>query len=426
MIDKTLLIHGETIAVALSGGKDSVCLLHLLLSIKEELSLTVKAVHVNHSIRGAESNRDEEFCKNLCKNLNVELKTFTVDAPAYSKQNSLSLEQGARLLRYDCFASIIKSGFANKIATAHHKNDNFETVLFNLFRGTGLGGLTGIKRVNDYIIRPISQLSREDVEDYVKKHDLPFVEDSTNLDTLYTRNFIRQELTPKILDRFPEALDGVKRLSDIVCEEDEFLNGLALKLLTEEGGKIYLPLNSQKVLFRRAVILALKKLGVKKDYEFIHVLQVENLKNLQSGAAVTLPKGVTAVKEYDKIVFFGEKEEKSTLELPYKIGETDFDGKKVVITTENLDKPYLLFDGDKIPPSAVIRTRRDGDVFTKFGGGTKKLKEYLIDKKIPLLSRDELLVVASGQTVYLVLGVEISDTVRLTSETKLKLKAKIQ
>lgn len=425
MIDKTLLKHGETIAVALSGGKDSVCLLHLLLSVKNDLSLTIKAVHVNHSIRGIESDRDEIFVKDLCKNLNVELKTFTVDAPLFSSENNLSLEQGARVLRYKIFNDLIAEGFCQKVATAHHKNDHFETVLFNLFRGSGLKGLGGIKEVNNGIIRPIRQLSRKEVENYVFENGLKFVEDSTNESTLYTRNFIRKEIAPKILERFPDALDSVERLSKIASEEDEFLNDLALKSLVEKGDKIYLPVSTPNALFSRAVILALIKLGVKKDYEYIHVLQVENLKTLQSGAVVTLPKGVTATKEYEDIVFSSEQAEKSSLEIPFSAGKIQFENKTVLITSENIDKPYLLFDGDKIPKNSVIRTRREGDVFTKFGGGTKKLKEYLIDKKIPLSERDELIVIASGKTVYLIVGVEISDLVRIDDNTINKLKIKL-
>lgn len=425
MIDKTILRHGETIAVALSGGKDSVCLLHLLLTVKDELALTIKAVHVNHSIRGSESDRDENFAVELCKKLNVPLKVFKVDAPKFSAENSLSLEQGARLLRYDAFSSIINDGFANVIATAHHKNDNFETMLFNLFRGTGLKGLGGIKQVNDYVIRPIRHLSRQDVENYVVENQLDFVEDSTNLDSLYTRNFIRNELIPKIVERFPEAIDNAEKLSKIAREEDEFLSEQASRLLTEREGKIYLPITAPSVLYNRAVIIAMNNLGITKDYENVHVLQVENLKKLQSGAEVTLPKKVTAVREYDNVVFSSIKTEKTLVELPFAIGKTEIGHKTLVITEEVLDKPYLLFDGDKIPANAVVRTRRDGDVFTKFGGGTKKLKEYLIDKKIPLSERDELLVVASGHTVYLIVGVEISDLIRVTDETKLKLKAKL-
>ncbi|MBQ3234930.1 MAG: tRNA lysidine(34) synthetase TilS [Clostridia bacterium] len=425
MIDKTLLKHGETIAVALSGGKDSVCLLHLLLSVKNELSLSVKAVHVNHSIRGAESDRDEEFVKNLCSTLGVELKVFTVDAPLYSKENNLSLEQGARLLRYRAFNELISDSYCEKIATAHHKNDNFETVLFNLFRGSGISGLSGIKSVNNCIIRPISHLSREDIENYVLKNRLGYVEDSTNKDTVYTRNFIRKEIVPKILERFPEALDSAHRLSKIASEEDEFLNELALQALQEKGDKIYLSFSTPSVLFKRATIIAFKKLGLNKDYEYQHVLQVENLKNSQSGAFLTLPKGIFATKEYDCVIFSTGETKKQDVEIPFSEGKHSFLNETLEISSEILDKPYLLFDGDKIPTGSVIRTRRDGDVFTKFGGGTKKLKDYLIDKKIPLSERDTLPIIAKGNVVYLVFGVEISDLIRVSDNTINKLKAKI-
>lgn len=426
MIDKTLLKHGETIAVALSGGKDSVCLLHLLLSVKDDFSLTVKAVHVNHSIRGAESDGDELFVKTLCESLNVPLVVKKVDAPKFSSENGLSLEQGARLLRYKIFNEIIADGYCQKIATAHHKNDNFETVLFNVFRGAGLGGLAGIKNESSNIIRPISHFLRKDVEDYIEKHNLSFVQDSSNFDTAYTRNFIRHSLVPMIEKRFPEAVESAYRLSKIASEEDEFLNKLSLSKLQEKNGKLYLSTTLDKVLFNRATILALKRLGLTCDYEYIHVLQVENLKNLQSGAVVTLPKGIIAIKEYDFIVFSSKVEEKSDIEIPFSIGKFEFLDKKVTITSGEQDKPYLLFDGDKIPSGSVIRTRRDGDTFTKFGGGTKKLKEYLIDKKIPLSERDKLPIVAKGNTVYMIIGVEISDVVRVTETTKTKLKAKIE
>jgi tRNA(Ile)-lysidine synthase len=285
--------------------------------------------------------------------------------------------------------------------------------------------LTGIKPLNDKIIRTIRQLSQNEIENYVFENNLPFVEDSTNDDTQFTRNFIRKEIAPKILQRFHDALDSVERLSKIASEEDAFLNDLALKSLVEKGGKIYLSASTPNALFSRAVILALSKLGVKKDYEYVHVLQVENLKSLQSGAVVTLPKGVTATKEYGDIVFSSEQAEKSSLEIPFSVSKIGFENKTILITSENIDKPYLLFDGDKIPKNSVIRTRREGDVFTKFGGGTKKLKEYLIDKKIPLSERDELIVIASGKTVYLIVGVEISDLVRIDDNTINKLKIKL-
>ncbi len=424
LIDKTLLNFGETIAVALSGGKDSVCLLHLLLSLKNELNLTVKAVHVDHSIRGKESERDAKFVFDLCKSLNVPLQTFKVDAVSFSEQNHLSLEQGARILRYQIFDKVLSENFADKIATAHHKNDSFETLLFNIFRGAGTSGASGVKSVNGRIIRPLLSFSRQEIDDYIEENKLSFVEDSTNLDTLYTRNFIRKELTPKILERFPDAINSAQRFSKIITEEDEFLNELSLNSLQEIDGDFYLKLSTPPVLFKRATILALKKLGLEKDYEYTHVLSVSSLNDSQSGAVITLPKNITAKREYDAVVFSNKQPIEITEELPFEYKSTIFNGKEITVTSGELDKPYLLFDKDKIPSGAVIRTRRDGDVFTKFGGGTKKLKEYFIDKKIPLSKRDSIPLIAKGNVIFLIVGIEISDLVRVDDRTKTKLKIK--
>lgn len=424
LIDKTLLNHGETIAVALSGGKDSVCLLHLLLSLKNELSLTVKAVHVDHSIRGKESERDAKFVFDLCEKLNVPLQTFKVDAIEFSEQNHLSLEQGARILRYQIFDEILSQGYAQKIATAHHKNDQFETLLFNLFRGSGALGATSIKNKSDKIIRPLLSATREEINDYIEENKLLFVEDSTNFDSVYTRNFIRNEITPKILERFPDAINSASRFSKIIAEEDEFLNELAKNFLENNGGDFYLKLSTPSVLFKRATIIALKNLGLEKDYEYAHVLSVLSLKDSQSGAYITLPKNITAKREYDVVIFSNKPPLEISEEVPFENETTVFNGKEIIVTQGDLDKPYLLFDKDKIPAGAIVRTRRDGDVFTKFGGGTKKLKEYFIDKKIPLSERDKLPLVAKGNTIFLIVGVEISDLVRIDDRTKTKLKIK--
>lgn len=424
LIDKTLLSHGETIAVAISGGKDSVCLLHILLSLKNELNLTVKAVHVDHSIRGKESERDASFVKKLCENLSVPLKVFKVDAVRFSEENHLSLEQSARLLRYQIFDNLLSENYADKIATAHHKNDCFETLLFNIFRGSGLSGASAIKSTNGKIIRPLLSVTREKISEYIEENNLLFVDDSTNLDSAFTRNFIRNELTPKILERFPDAINSSFRFSKIASEEDEFLTELTKTCLEKKGEDFYLKLSTPTVLFRRASIMALKDLGLEKDYEYQHVLSIENLKNSQSGAVITLPKNITATRQYDYVIFSKNSPVSISEELPFSVNAFEFNGKKIIITDGDLDKPYLLFDKDKIPSGAVIRTRRDGDVFTKFGGGTKKLKEYFIDKKIPLSQRDSIPIVAKGNVVYLIIGVEISDLVRVDNDTKTKLKVK--
>lgn len=421
MIDKTLFSSGDVIAVALSGGKDSVCLLNLLLENRKQLNIIVKAVHVDHSIRGKDSENDAEFVKNYCEKLGVSIKIYKVDAPLYCKQNSLSIEQGARALRYGVFNELLSSGYCDKIATAHHKNDNYESLLFNLFRGTGLKGAGGIPKQNGKIIRPLLNASRKQIDEYVDINNLPFTQDKTNLQDDYSRNYIRNRIIPLIEERFPNAVEAGERFTKIARQEDEYLDKLSSEIIIKKEGSFYIPLSKDEVLIKRAVIIALNLLGVEKDYEFVHAEQVLSLKKLQSGAKITLPKNVVAVKEYDYVVLQKDFTQKHLTEHPFLIGKFDFDGTLYEISSKGGD---LKFDGDKIPQGAVIRTRRDGDVFKKFGGGTKKLKEFLIDKKIPLSKRDKLPLIAKGNTVYLIFGVEISDDIKITSETTNVLYAK--
>ena len=297
MLNVSLFNSGDIVAVALSGGKDSMCLLNLLLENAQKLGITVKAVNIDHSIRKIESENDSKFVKTYCQSLNVPLFFKKVDAINYSKQNGYSLEQGARELRYSVFKEAIESGFCTKIATAHHANDNFETVLFNMFRGSGVQGLTGIKAISNGVVRPLINATRNEIDEYVLKHSIPFVEDSTNLNADYTRNYIRLNIVPKILEKFNGAIDSVSRLTKTLQEEDEFLNDLAKNVIAMREGNFCLPTTLQPVIFKRATLLVLKELGITKDYEKAHIDGVFSLLNLKNGSQISLPNGVICIRE---------------------------------------------------------------------------------------------------------------------------------
>ena len=264
MIKLKNIEKNKVIAVALSGGKDSICLIDLLLKSAKEKNLTIKAVNIDHSIRGEESVRDSEFVKDYCKKVGVELRFFKVDAVKYSKENGLSVEEGARLLRYNAFETLLKEKFCNVIATAHHLSDNFETVLFNLFRGTSTKGLIGIPDKRNGFIRPLINVTKKEIDDYVLKNNLPFVEDSTNSNTDYTRNYLRCEVIPKILEKFPTAEVSVKRLGEISKEENDFLDELSNSYLEFCDGKYLLPISLSPILLKRAAKTILYNLGIKK------------------------------------------------------------------------------------------------------------------------------------------------------------------
>ena len=410
----------KTIGVALSGGSDSVALFHFLLESRETFGFKVSAVHVEHGIRGNDSVSDSLFVKDLCDKSGVSLLSFSVDAISYSKENKLSLEEGARAVRYDCFNKAISQGFCDLIATAHHQKDNAETVLFNLFRGTGLKGLTGINDVEDKIIRPLINTKKTEIERYIKDNHLEFVTDQTNFDQKYSRNYIRHSILPIIEDAFLEAENSISRFSLIAKEENDYLEKQTKKIITFFDDRVEIFSNSHVALIKRAIILALKHLGIKKDWEKIHIDDVSSLINKENGKEISLPKDVKAVREYDKLVLFKDKPT-NFYPIPVEPCEFFIDNKKYSLQTVSMPsdlKDALYVDLDKISDNAVIRLREVGDTFTKFGGGTVSLSDYFTDKKIPQRERDSIPVIADGKEILAIFGVAISGKVKIDDTSK--------
>ena len=219
-----MLEKGGTVVVGLSGGADSVCLTHALWSIKDELDLTLVAAHVNHGIRGGEAQRDEDFCKAFCEKYGIEFKVLKADIPALSQQQGLGEEECGRKVRYEFFSSL--AGENGKIATAHNLNDNAETLLFNLTRGTALKGAGGIPPVRDNIIRPLILTPREEIERYCADNSLSFITDSTNLKNEYTRNKIRNIIIPQLKEINSDAVSALAGFCEYAREDSVFLESL--------------------------------------------------------------------------------------------------------------------------------------------------------------------------------------------------------
>ena len=418
-LNEDLLIGKKSVAVALSGGKDSMALLNLLLESKT-FKGQVKAINVEHGMRGESSVKDSEFVKDYCKQKNVPLKCYSVNAPEYSEKTKTSLEEGARILRYSCFKDAYDSGFCDAVATAHHLSDNAETMLFNLFRGSSLYGMSGIKEQNGIYIRPILSVSREEIDLYVDKNAIPYVQDETNFDENYTRNFLRLKIIPLIKQIFPEVENSLKRFADESKLVSDYLNEVAEKTIIY-GKEVKIPVSADSAIISLCAIKALKYLGVYKDYERKHSQLTLKLLNCPNGTTIDLIKNVKAVKDYDFITLY-KAEEKENEQVNFKTGTTVFNGKEITVKPLNngelKGKKELYFDLDKIPPNAVFRTRMDGDNFTPFKSGSKKLKKYLIDKKIPSRKRDKLTLIACGNEVYAILGVEISDKIKIEKNTQ--------
>ncbi|MBQ8427313.1 MAG: tRNA lysidine(34) synthetase TilS [Clostridia bacterium] len=412
---------GEVVAVALSGGGDSMALLHALKNQAKTLNIKVIALNVEHGIRGESSIKDSLFVKDYCEKNDIPLLSYAVDSLKKSKTEKLTVEQSARALRYECFYDAINSGKCDKVATAHHLSDNAESVLLNLFRGTGLKGVTGInENFQDKIIRPLLSVEKSDIEKYLAENDVPFVTDETNLSDAYTRNYLRLNIMPSIRKIFPDAEKSIQRLTEIIKTDNDFIDQTAKTAVTLMPNKAEIKLPVHKAVFSRAGILALQHLGIEKDWEKIHLDSAFDLCEKETGSKINLPKGVVAIKEYDRIVFYKETKINADT-IPFAIGEYAFAGAKIALSEicpNNVDlKSGIFADADKLPKTAVIRTKRDGDMFTKFGGGTKSLGDYLTDKKIPLRVRDSLPVLADGKDILVIFGVAVSDKVKADANT---------
>ena len=428
-IDLSRIVNsGETIAVAVSGGSDSMALLNYMRSQAKIYGIKIIALNVEHGIRGQASVSDTEFVKEFCAKNDIPLLTYAVDCPKYAEENKLSIEQAARKLRYQCFNHAISNGTCNKIATAHHSRDNLESVLLNLFRGTGIKGVSGIEEnYQNKIIRPFLSLKKEQIEEYIKDNDIPFVTDQTNFCDDYTRNYIRLNVLPEIKKIFPEAESSALRFSEIASIQHDFIDAQAKKalLLFTDKSEIILPLDRAPMGY--AVIYALKNLGVEKDWEKAHIDAVYRLSVGDNGKKVNLPQGIIAIKEYDRIVFYKETDSDSA-DRSFSVGKTPFNNFVISIekTSNSVDlKSGFFCDKDKIPLTAVIRTKRDGDKFTKFGGGTKSLNDYLTDKKVPLRLRDNLPILADGNNVLAIFGIAVSEKIKVDETTKTILKLKV-
>ena len=408
----------DVVAVALSGGEDSVTLLHVLLENAESLGCKVKAISVEHGIRGETSKKDLDFCVDLCSRLNVEIKTTCVNAPAFAKKNGYSLEQAARVLRYDFFYKCIDEGFCDKVAVAHHLSDRAETILFNVLRGSSLSGAKGISNVSDdgRIIRPLLNVTKDEISAYRSINGLKFVTDESNFDVNFTRNALRLNIIPQLETYFPRAEDSIVRFGESCRADDEYLYSLAETVLEKRGSAYYIDAKAPYPVFSRAAILALKRSGVEKDYQKSHVDALFALASNQTGRQCDLPLSVLATKVHDHVVIERKKPD-NRLIAPFTLGDIPYGD--IVVSCKKIDKndvvfgDGLYFDLDKLQQDAVFRPKQDGDVFTKFDGSTVSLKKFLTDKKVALPQKKRVVVLAKEKIVYLIVNLEISSLIKI-------------
>lgn len=399
----SLLEKGDSVIVALSGGADSTALLSILVSLKETYNLSVYAAHVNHNIRGDEANRDENFCKILCKKFNTELFVKSVDVPALAKQQKISEELCGRNVRYAFFEELSQKLCA-KVATAHTASDNAETLIFNIARGASLAGLSAIPPKRENIIRPLIELSREDIESYCETQRLEYVTDSTNLADDYTRNYIRHNIIPCLKKLNPSFERTALGLSENARESADFVKKYAEKAVND--CKCDFGYNCENLLSLDSVVLKeMLFILLKNNYDVTPerktiLLLCEIIRN---GGSVELSKQCTAVSKQGILRFVCSENLPDFKEIPLKNNMTFFyDGKTYTVNeiAEKVTNQNNLVAKKWLDENAVFRTRRAGDRFTYPDRMvTKPLRKVFNEQKIPSEMRDRLLLLAVSDTV---------------------------
>lgn len=418
-----LIKQGEIIGVATSGGRDSMALLHFLNENKAQLDCQVIAINIDHCIR-EHSAADSAFVMEYCKENNIKAYTFKVDAVKLSREEKLSLEAGARKARYNTFEALIKKGLVDKIALAHHLYDQAETILLNLLRGCGLSGAKGMEAIRDNIyIRPMLQVTREEIMGYIDEYAIPFVEDETNADSNYSRNYIRNVIMPTIRKKFKSVDKNLVHFADICAQDDKFINSqVDMGTIAKIGDVTRVPMyyfSYQPSVINR-VLLKVLSAYASQDIESRHIALIcEFARDGKNGDSIDLPFGIKVHKEYEYLTIAPLKKAVQTTKQEFAKGKTYIEGfgtiRIVSSKVFNDVKPHQhVVDASKVPANAVWRFKQDRDMFTPFGHeSAKKLNDYLADKKIPQRLRGNIPVLAVDNTIYMVADIEISNDLRV-------------
>lgn len=426
--EHNMIKSGEIIGVACSGGRDSISLLHYLNSIKAELDCEIVAINVDHGIRQT-SAFDTEFVMQFCKDHKIRAYKFKGEALKVAKEEKLTVEQAARKVRYGVFETVIKKGLVDKIALAHHMYDQAETVLLNILRGAGLSGAKGMEPVRDNIyIRPLLKTPRENIMAYIDEFGLEFVEDETNKDNTYSRNYLRNVVMPALRRHYHAVDRSIVNFAAICAKDDDYINSqINTSTLIETKDFIKVPLTyfyQDEAIVNRILKKVFEKFSA-QDFERKHIDIVRSFAlEADNGSMISLPFKVKVLKEYDFIIIGHIKKREIIGEYLFSSGKLKIEGYGIIRSTSSKvrTEPKIhqhIIDAEKLPANAIWRFRKEGDTFAPLGlGGTKKLKDYFIDKKIPQRMRSEIPVLAVGEKILAVADIEISDELKVTEETK--------
>ena len=467
-VEKTIATYGmlkpkDSVVIGVSGGPDSVALLHVLFLIAPRFSLKLGVAHLNHCLRKNDSDKDAQFVEFLAKKYDLPCHTHKKDVLTYQIENKLSLEEAARCVRYTFLNNVANTMQYNKIAVGHHSDDNAELILMNLFRGSGTQGLSGIPPVRDHkIIRPLIKLNRSELIDFLSQNKLEYVSDASNTDTKYLRNRVRHDLIPLIKAAYnPKISETLNRLSSIIRSEEEWIGDVVhpfyeKTVLDVQENCIILSVSMLNryhlALQRRIIRTTIEKIkGDLRRIRFVNINSVIGLIDKRSAyGKVDLPDRIRIQRDRDALHVFkerrmscggSEKESHSdTFTFEYQIEKLESVfireiGATIKFTEMRLKKVFdyryagqhtSFFDKNSLSFPIVIRNFRPGDAFKPLGaGGTQKLKKFFIDKKVPRSERIKCPILLSRGKIIWVVGHRIDESVKLMPSTRNVLKVEL-
>ena len=429
---RSLISYGDTGIAAVSGGADSVCLIHILDRLREEFGLRLRIVHVHHGIRGAEADRDAAFVEELAGKLGIPCRIIRADIPGLAREQGMSLEEAGRMERYRLLREEKEAEGAAWIALAHHMDDRVETVVFNMLRGSGLRGMRGILPLQGDLIRPLIYTERHEIEEWLKQKNISWCEDSTNQDINYTRNRIRHMIIPEMLRVNDGAREHIIRLAEDAEQRYEYVRKTAEELLEEAAGNPAYPDPGSEIMindsiYDRAVLpdveeeLLLQVLerlaGRRKDISARHIVSLKELRGNETGKRISLPYELEGVRLYDGLLV---RKKNSVSENINGRGKRLQILRRAYIQGEEIprDEQTVMLDAECICGEPVLRTPEEGDrIVIDSEGHTKSLNRFFRDRRIPAHLRDTWPVAADEKGVLWVVGLRLSEHCKVTEKT---------
>ncbi|NLI60360.1 MAG: tRNA lysidine(34) synthetase TilS [Clostridiales bacterium] len=449
-----MLDAGHRVVVGVSGGADSLALIHLLEEMRSYIPMTLYVAHVNHGLRGQAAREDANFVKEFARELGLEFFLKEARVSDLSKKWGVSEEQAGRRVRYEFFGEVLDKVEGHRIALAHHKDDQAETILHNIIRGTGLAGLSGIRPIRDgHVIRPLLEISRQEIVDYCHAKGLSYRDDHTNDETIYTRNRIRHLVIPMIEEDFnPNFTNSLVRMGEILRDEEDFLldytNKVFANIAVFTNNKVKVLLSDFKEC-HKAIQARLIRHGLellKKDLmgiEHVHIEGVLSMAlNSHVGATLDLPGGYKARNDYKHLILYKApaRTEESTGPTPDFQYELSIPGEVLIpqlgiglsvreapqSSVLDKGKRCIYIDADAVGGQLLVRNRRNGDRFKPLGmTGSKKLKDFFIDNKIPRDKRDSIPLVVDRNNIIWIAEYQMSDDYKISKKTRKTLRLEL-